>query len=71
MVIDITGAILRPGNHGKDCMANGLHPEVECACDECDYFLCCWDLQDPSKCKTCMDRDCPNAMHNRLVYRLG
>lgn len=33
---------LTSGNHGKDCLGNGEHPEYECCCDECNYFLFCF-----------------------------
>ena len=46
MYIDITGIILIPGNHGSDCPGNGTVPGVECCCDECDFFLCCWDATE-------------------------
>lgn len=32
---------LIPGNGGRDCPGNG-YGKKECACDECDYFLCCF-----------------------------
>ncbi len=70
MILDVTGAILRPGNEGRDCLANGEHAEVECACDECDYLMCCWERHDPTKCGTCVDSECPHAMKNRIGYRL-
>ena len=37
-----TGILLTPGFHGEDCLGNGLHPEYECCCDECDYLLECF-----------------------------
>lgn len=33
---------LTPGFHGEDCLGNGLYEGVECCCDECDYYLCCF-----------------------------
>lgn len=46
-IIDISGIKLTPGNHGRDCRRNGFHTNsrgktIECCCDECDYFLCCF-----------------------------
>ncbi len=46
-IIDISGVILTPGNHGKNCKGNGYHKSklgktIECCCDECDYFLECY-----------------------------
>ena len=41
-----TGILLNPSYHGEDCPGNGDHPEYECCCEECDYFLLCfpdWD----------------------------
>ena len=37
-----TGIVLTPGPHGMDCQGNGDHPEYECCCDECDYYLHCF-----------------------------
>ncbi len=47
-VVDVTGVILTPGNGGKYCKGNGEHRDwkgkmIECCCDECDYFLLCFD----------------------------
>lgn len=36
---DIT---LTPSALGAECIGNGEHEEVECCCDECDYFLFCF-----------------------------
>ena len=33
---------LCPSDHGEDCLYNGDHPEYECCCDECDYYLACF-----------------------------
>lgn len=38
---------LTPSLEGKDCLGNGKHKDIECMCDECDYFLVCfpeWDI---------------------------
>ena len=45
-IIDVTGTPLTPGRHGKRCLGNGLHPEYECCCDECDYMMCCYPEYD-------------------------
>ncbi len=48
-MIDPTGILLTPSFHGEDCLGNGDHPEYECCCDECDYYLDCfpdWDKED-------------------------
>ena len=37
-----TGTKLTPSPQGKECLGNGQHPEYECCCDECDYFLECF-----------------------------
>ena len=47
MIIDVTGTLLTPGNHGKNCEVNGEHRDgnenlIECCCDECDYYLECY-----------------------------
>ena len=36
---------LKPSYHGKDCPGNGDH-EIECQCDECDYYLACFPELD-------------------------
>lgn len=59
MIVDITGIILIPGNHGKDCPGNGENPELECCCNECDYLLCCVDTDYPKQCEKCKDKYCP------------
>ncbi len=41
MIVDITGVLLIPGKDGMDCPGNGLHPGIQCCCDECDYLICC------------------------------
>ncbi len=61
MILDITGIHLIPGNRGMDCPGNGAVPGVECACEECDYGMCCWEEHDPAKCLVCRDADCPRA----------
>ncbi len=41
-IIDITGTPLTPSRQGRKCLGNGEHPEYECCCDECNYFLKCF-----------------------------
>lgn len=59
MIIDITGTMLVPGNFGLDCPGNGKDPDIECCCEECDYFLCCFDGTYPICCRDCADAKCP------------
>ena len=61
MIIDITGTILIPGNGGQDCPGNGLHPSIECCCDECDYMICCFSPHLSAPCEECTDPDCPRS----------
>ena len=61
MINDVTGTILIPGNDGRDCPGNGLHPGIECCCDECDYMICCLEEHDSAECTTCMDKRCPHV----------
>lgn len=61
MIVDVTGVELTPGNGGADCLGNGTHfygdgTPVECCCDECDYFLCCYVS---CHCEECDEMDCP------------
>ena len=37
-----TGILLTPSFHGANCLGNGMYPEYECCCDECDYLLECF-----------------------------
>lgn len=37
-----TGLPLVPSNHGEKCPGNGDDPELECCCDECDFYLICF-----------------------------
>ena len=65
MIIDVTGTALTLGNYGKDCLGNGSHFDaegnlIECCCDECIYFMCCFGGEDSEKCKCCNNRDCPD-----------
>ena len=62
MIIDITGVELIPGNAGKDCPGNGMHPDVECCCDACDYLLCCMESYSETECLTCSDTKCPRSV---------
>lgn len=48
MILDVTGIELTPGNNGKDCLGNGEHIDelgeiIECCCEECDYYLECFE----------------------------
>ncbi|MBQ7345662.1 MAG: hypothetical protein IJW45_06340 [Oscillospiraceae bacterium] len=64
MIIDVTGVELVPGEEGWDCPGNGMHIDVECCCDECDYLLCCLEPHDPKRCVVCQDEDCPRSPKN-------
>lgn len=33
---------LTPSQNGEQCIGNGLSPDTECMCDECEYFLECY-----------------------------
>ena len=39
--LDVTGAMLIPGDT-KRCQGNGEHPQFECCCDNCDYYMDCY-----------------------------
>ena len=63
MIIDVTGTELIPGNLGEDCPGNGKHKRkdgstIECCCDECEYYLCCFQELSETECKTCNCREC-------------
>ena len=64
-IIDPTGAELKPGDPER-CQGNGKHPGIECCCDECDYYLECFEEDDAEEeerwlrvcrvqCKICGD----------------
>ncbi len=36
-----TGAELKPGDP-EHCQGNGEHPDFECCCDGCNFFLACF-----------------------------
>ncbi len=64
MIIDVTGVELSPWDSDK-CLGNGEHidengNEIECCCEECDYYLCCIST-DANKCEGCYDLKCPKA----------
>lgn len=59
MIIDITKIELNPGNLGRDCLGNGLHKDIECCCEECDYLMCCVKTHSPEECTFCLDTKCP------------
>lgn len=66
MIIDITGIVLIPGNLGINCPGNGQHCDdsgipIECCCDECDYFLCCYSPGAELNCLHCRDTRCPHV----------
>lgn len=69
MIIDVTGIKLTPGNHGRDCLGNGLYVDekgitIECCCDECDYMRCCFENPAMKDCGVCNDRECPHSKYN-------
>lgn len=39
--------MLTPSFNGADCIGNGEHEEIECQCDECDFYLECFPCNDP------------------------
>lgn len=48
--------ILRPGNNGIFCPGNGDFKDengepIECRCDECDYYLLCFDFERHEACE--------------------
>ena len=61
MIIDVSGVELIPGNYGQDCPGNGLDDSMECCCDECEYMMCCFEMDSPDWCIQCNDKECPNS----------
>lgn len=33
---------LTPSEQGRECLGNGLHENISCHCEECDFFLDCF-----------------------------
>ena len=71
MIVDVTGIILTPGNHGKDCLGNGSHfgksgKRIECCCGECDYLICCTEKDISNLCHSCLDLQCPK--NSKFLY---
>ncbi len=56
MDIQINNIKITPGNFGNDCQDN---TEIFNMCDECDYLICCTDLNWKYECKSCNDPNCP------------
>lgn len=70
VIKDVTGIELTPGRGGADCLGNGLHSdafgnEIECCCDECDYFSCCYTEADENECDKCSDFFSPNPTQRK------
>ena len=42
----ITPRQLTPSYHGVECLGNGEWPGYECQCDECDYYLTCFPIEE-------------------------
>ena len=64
MITDVSGVRLTPGNNGRDCVGNGKHYDaygklIDCLCDECDYMMCCFMVNDQNSCTLCDDELCP------------
>lgn len=43
--VDVTGTICTPSKNGELCAGNG-NGDAECCCDECDYYLYCYNKED-------------------------
>ncbi len=48
MILDVTGIGITPSKKGVDCIGNGKYKDkngnyIECCCDECDYFIYCFE----------------------------
>ena len=75
MIIDITGIELTPSRNGKRCLGNGEHHDkygypLECCCNECDYYICCFDKHSRKECTTCEDLFCPHAGKLSFIDRI-
>lgn len=47
---------LTPSPNGEQCKGNGLSPNTECMCDECEYFLECYPYWD-AECMNSENKD--------------
>lgn len=63
MIIDVTGAELIPGKGGQDCPGGNKY-YLDC-CNECDYYLCCYEKHSTIRCIACDDPDCPRTGHSK------
>ncbi len=73
MILDFTKVELIPGNNGKDCKGNGTKTNdfgqlIECCCEECDYYLCCYENISEEACEHCNDIKCPRANKTETLF---
>lgn len=47
-LIDVTGVELTPGDP-QNCLGGDKHPDFECCCDECDFYLQCYPEAMPKE----------------------
>lgn len=50
-----TGVLLWPGQPDR-CPGNGKNPDIECCCDECDYYLECYPEAEEDLFAALMDK---------------
>lgn len=41
IIDEFTGAELQPGDPER-CQGNGEHPDFECCCENCNWYLACF-----------------------------
>ena len=58
---------LMPGNGGRDCPHNGYGKKY-CACDECDWFLCCFPEYEKKRKIDCIDCNTPCPRKKRSKW---
>lgn len=66
------GFKITPGNGGKECKGNGTYKdddgnEIECLCDECDFFMCCIDEDFEKYCENCDESECVHCKNEEKM----
>ena len=45
MLSEVTNSMMRPSENGVNCLGNGEHEGYELSCDNCDFYLCCYEVR--------------------------
>ena len=63
MLLEVTNSMTTPSENGGDCVGNGAHESYELSCDNCDFYLCCYEVRGFEKstideCSRCAQLQC-------------